>query len=181
MKNRPHLRTKLPVAALFVGIVLSAVACSSSTVPDDSSELEAVVGTYTVTTLRFNPQGSLPDQDILEALEVETVQLILTLNRAAQIAFLDPVTQLFVTVQGSFQMIGEGLRVQWDANGPFGELLFSRTMDFSFDSDAGTLSFDADAPDGVSRARLVELVPAFEGEQLLDPTPGRLRVVFTRT
>jgi hypothetical protein len=65
------------------------------------------------------------------------------------------------------------------SNATYGQLLFSRRMDFTL---SGTsLLFDDAAPDGVTRARLIELVPAFGNEQLLDPTPGDLRVTFARS
>jgi hypothetical protein len=159
-------------------LALPLAACSDSTSPDDG-ELEAVVGTYALTTLRFDPQGTLPDQDILAALGNSNTQLILTSDRAAQVVYRDPVTQLFVTIQGTFRTTSGGVRLEWASNSQYRQLLLSRTMNFTFNAGAGTLVFDAEAPDGVLRARLQALVPAFQGEQLLDPTPGRLQVTFT--
>ncbi len=153
--------------------------CSDSTSPD-VTDVAAVAGTYNLTVLRFDPQGVLPDQDILAALGMDDIELTLTSARAAQVVYRDPATQLFVTIQGSFRPTVEGIRLEWAANSPYPELLFSRRMNFTFNVVPGTLVFDAEAPDGVSRARLLELVPDFQGEQLLDPTPGRLRVTFAR-
>lgn len=167
-------------AATTLLVAFSASACSDSTSPE-VTDVGAVSGSYTLTVLRFDPQGTLPDQDILAALGADNVQLTLTSARAAQAAYRDPETQLFVTIQGSFRPTAEGIRVEWASNSQYRQLLLSRTMNFTFNAAAGTLVFDGEAPDGVSRARLQVLVPAFQGEQLLDPTPGRLRVTFTRS
>lgn len=175
IRNRPwQLAGVLP---LLIALPLSS--CSDSTSPD-VTEVAVVTGTYTLTSLRFDPQGTLPDQDILPVLGTDNVQLILTGNLAAQVVYRDPFTDLFVTVQGTFRPTAEGVRLEWPANSAYQEILLSRNMDFVFDAGTGTLAFDGNAPDGVNRARLQTLVPAFQEEQLLDPTPGRLRVTFTR-
>jgi hypothetical protein len=173
--NRPSL-----VRTLALLLILPLAACSDSTSPDESA-VEAVAGTYTLTALNFDPQGVLPDQDILAALGVNNAQLILTLNRSAQVVYRDPISQLFVTIPGSFQTTAEGVRLQWDANSAYRDFLLSQRMDFVFNAGTGTLTFDANAPDGVSRARLQTLIPEFQEEQLLDPTPGRLRITFTQS
>jgi hypothetical protein len=56
-------------------------------------------------------------------------------------------------------------------------------MDFVLDTltTPRRLRFDAAAPDGVNRARLIELAPALANEQLLNPVPGDLAVIFTRS
>lgn len=168
---------KVKAAAALLAI-LPLVACSDST-STDVTDLDAVAGDYSLTVLRFDPQGSLTDQNILAALGVEEVQLTLTLDREAQIVYRDPGTQLIVTIPGSFRPTAEGIRMVLASNSQYRQLLLSRTMEYSFNAAAGTLVFDGEAPDGVSRARLQALVPAFQGEQLLDPTPGVLRVTFT--
>lgn len=164
--------------ALTLALAVFPAACSDSSSPE--GDVDAVVGTYALTTLRFDPQGTLPDQDIRAALGNAGTQLILTSDRSAQVVYRDPVSQLFVTVQGSFRISTQGVRIEWASNSQYRQLLLSRTMDYAFNPSAGTLTFDADAPDGALRARLQALVPAFQGEQLLDPTPGRLQVTFTR-
>ncbi len=177
----PRSHRGLGLLAAAALLLAPLTACSDSGTSPDESEVEAVAGTYALTTLRFDPQGVLPDQDLLEAVGTNNAQLILTINRAAQVVYRDPITQLFVTIPGSFQVTADGVRLQWDQNSAYREFLLSRSMDFTFDAGSGALRFDADAPDGVARARLVALVPEFQGEQLLDPTPGRLRVTFTKT
>lgn len=169
-----------PAGAFSLLLALTLAACSDSSSPDGDG-VEAVVGTYALTTLRFDPQGTLPDQNILPALGNSSAQLILTSDRAAQVVYRDPVSQLFVTIQGTFRTTSAGVRLEWASNSQYRQLLLSRVMEFNHNAAAGTLVFDAEAPDGVQRARLQQLVPAFQGEQLLDPTPGRLQVTFTRS
>lgn len=172
-----HRWKKLAATAFLAALTL--VACSDST-SSDTTDLDALAGDYSLTVLRFDPQGSLPEQNILAALEMEEIQLTLTLDREAQIVYRDPGTQLIVTIPGSFRPTAEGIRMEWASSSQYRQLLLSRTMGYAFNDATGTLVFDGEAPDGVSRDRLLELVPAFQGEQLLDPTPGVLRVTFTR-
>jgi hypothetical protein len=162
------------VLALFV------VGCGDGSPTEPPGlELSLVVGTYDLTRLSFDPQGSLPLTDVLPTLGQDNVQLILTQSRTAQVIFQDPITSLFTTLSGTFRTIENGIRLEFASNATYRQLLFSRRMDFTL---SGTsLLFDDAAPDGVSRARLLQLVTAFENEQLLDPTPGDLRVTFARS
>ncbi len=132
-----------------------------------------------MTALSFDPQGSLPNTAILQTLG-ETPQLTLTSDNAAQILFRDPVTTLFITVNGTFRTTADGVRIDFNANSQYRQLLLSRRMEFVFNGVANTLTFAADSPDGVDRARLIALVPAWANEQLLSPVPGALTVRFTR-
>jgi hypothetical protein len=164
--------------ALLALVPLAPLACGGSDSTPTGIDVELVAGTYDLTTLRFDPQGSLPDTNVLPVLDQSNVQLILTTNRTAQVVFQDPITNIFTTVQGTFRTTADGARIEFASNSLYAQLLLSRRMDFTL---TGTvLAFDGAAPDGVSRTRLVQLVPALEGEQLLDPTPGQLRVSFTR-
>ena len=173
--NRSRSRT----AALALALVVASVSAACS---DDDGPIgldrDVVVGTYNLTALTFDPQGSIPQADVLA--RFPNPQLILTANNSAQLAYLDPSTNLVVTVQGTYATTVNGVRIDFAANSAYQQMLFSRRMEFAYDASARTLTFDADAPDGVSRARLVTLVPSLANEQLLDPTPGRLRIVFTR-
>lgn len=164
----------LPALALLAGVS----ACGDSSTEPEGLDLSLVVGTYDLAALRFDPQGSLPDTDVVPTLGQNNVQLILTDSRTAQVVYQDPITNVFTTIQGTFRTTETGVRIDFASNSSYRELLFSRRMEFVLTGT--TLGFDDEAPDGVQRARLVELVPAWEGEQLLDPTPGRLRVTFTR-
>lgn len=166
------------LAALLLPVALVIGACGESTT-EPRLEISAVAGTYTMTALRFDPQGSLPESNILPVLG-DPPTLTLTSAGQAQVVMRDPVTTLVVTIQGTFQTTPTGVRVDFASQSAFRQLLLSARMEFAFSEQAGTLSFAANAPDGVSRARLVELVPALATEQLLDPTPGALTVTFTR-
>lgn len=166
--------------ATIVLAAMTVVACGNDGPSGPSVDISLVTGQYAMTTLSFDPQGSLPDTNVLGAIGTAPT-LTLTADRNAQIAFRDPATNLIVTVNGSFRTTPAGIRIEFDAGSAYRQMLLSRRMDFDFVPATGTLSFVGDAPDGVQRARLLVLVPAFENEQLLDPVPGTLRVVFTRT
>lgn len=171
----------LRMAGVFsVALTVFIVGCGDDSPTEPAGiDLSLVVGTYDLTRLSFDPQGSLPLTDVLPTLGQDNVQLILTQSRTAQVIFQDPITSLFTTLTGTFRTTEDGMRLDFASNAPYQQLLFSRRMEFTL---SGTsLVFDDAAPDGVTRARLVELVPAFEGEQLLDPTPGVLKVTFARS
>ncbi|NNF39618.1 MAG: hypothetical protein HKN71_13185 [Gemmatimonadetes bacterium] len=169
---------RLRSAVLLLSLLPVLAACGDSSTEPEGLDLALVVGTYDLTTLRFDPQGTLGDTDVFPVLGQDNVQLILTPSRTAQVVFQDPITALFTTLQASFRTTETGVRIEFSSNAPYRDLLLSRRMEYTL---SGTsLSFDDLAPDGVQRARLLELVPAFEEEQLLDPTPGRLRVTFAR-
>jgi hypothetical protein len=139
-----------------------------------------VAGTYFLTTLTFDPQGVLPAVDILARLEGDVPRLILAPAGEAQLVFEDPESGLITTTNGAYSTPEGGVRIDFGQNSGFRDVLLSRRMTFSAASET-ILTFDASAPDGVPRARLLELVPEFIGEQLLDPVPGQLTVTFTRT
>jgi hypothetical protein len=162
-------------AAAFIGLA----ACGDGP-SEPGIEIALVTGQYTLTTLSFDPQGSLPDTNILPAIGTAPT-LTLTADRNAQVVYRDPATNLFVTVNGTFRTTPFGVRLDFEAGSGYRQLLLSRRMDLDFNQNTGTLSFTGTAPDGVQRARLIALVPGFADEQLLDPVPGTLRVVFTRT
>jgi hypothetical protein len=139
-----------------------------------------VTGSWGLTTLTFDPQGSLAEIDALAALGTQP-QLILSATGTVQIVYQDPTTNLFTTIAGSFRTTSNGARITFDNNAPFATLLLSRRMDFVLDTTAARrLVFEGAAPDGVNRARLIELEPDLADEQLLNPVPGALEVVFSR-
>jgi hypothetical protein len=139
-----------------------------------------VAGSYLVTSLTFDPQGSLPAVDILTRLEGAVPRLVLAPAGEAQLVFEDPLTGLITTTNGAYSTPESGVRIDFGPNTAFRTVLLSRRMTFAVTVE-GTLEFDAPAPDGVDRARLIDLVPEFADEQLLDPVPGQLTVVFTRS
>jgi hypothetical protein len=154
-------------------------ACGESST-EPKLELSMVTGTYAMTALRFDPQGSLPDSNILPVI-TGGVQLNLTSARQAQLVYRDPISTLVITIQGTFDTTAGGVRIEFPSQATHRQLLLSQQMEFIFTTGAETLTFTADAPEGVSRARLIELVPSLANEQLLDPTPGFLTVTFRRS
>lgn len=168
--------SRIPAVVLLTGLA-AAGGCSDSPTEPAGLPLDQVVGSYALTTLAFDPQGSLPEANVRTTLGADNVRLILAENRSAQVVYQDPVSGLFTTITASFQTTETGVRVTFNSGSPYRQLLFSRQMEFVLSG--AVLTFGGESPDGVSRDRLIELVPAFDGEQLLDPTPGDLRVSFT--
>jgi hypothetical protein len=138
-----------------------------------------LAGTYTLTKLSFDPQGVLPEFDLLARLDVTDVQLVLVPDGQAQLRYTTA-GGLVTTVAATYSTPVTGARVHFEEVPPLRTLLLSTRMDFDYAEATGTLSFDGTAPDGVDRQRLLELVPEWSDEQLLNPVPGRLIVEFTR-
>jgi hypothetical protein len=138
-----------------------------------------LAGTYTLTQLRFDPQGVLPEVDILARLDVTAVQLVLAPDGQAQLRYTTG-TGLITTVNATYSTPVTGARVHFDPGPALRAVLLSERMTFEYAEATGTLSFDGSAPDGVDRERLLELVPEWSDEQLLSPVPGRLVVELTR-
>jgi hypothetical protein len=140
-------------------------------------DIQDLVGTYSLTSLAFDPQGSLPDTDLLGPLGTSP-ELIVTANKQAQIVYQDPISGFFTTISATAKTTKTGLKLTFAGNSAYANVAMSRTMEFTYAEANRTLSFDGDAPDGVRRQTLTRLVPAWASEQLFDPTPGRLRVTF---
>lgn len=158
-------------------LVALAGACGDDGPSGPTLDINLVAGTYNLTVLTFDPQGILPQNDIRATLGTAP-QLILNTSGAAQIVYQDPATNLFTTIAATYRTTADGIRLDFASNSPYASLLLSRRMDFTFSSSPKTLTFEGEAPDGVSRARLIQLVPQLANEQLLDPVPGVLRVIF---
>lgn len=151
----------------------------------DSSPIEPerpdVTGTYTLTDLWFDPQGSLPDINLMARLEGPLPSLVLAANGQAQLVSRDPQTGL-VAVAGATYTFTPANKVQFTFEA--GSTLHAQTflanaMQFTFVEPPRTLLFDATVPGGgISRAALLRLVPEWEDEQLFDPVPGDLTVVY---
>lgn len=168
MKSIRHA-VALPVLMLMLG------SCGGD---PSSPAREEVVGTYAMTALSFDPQGVLPEVQLLGRL-AGAPSLILAPAGQAQLVFQDPATGLFTVADGTYTTPQGGVRLDFGATTSYRNMLMSQRMTFD-DSGTGVLSFNGPPPDGVDRARLVQLVPEYADEQLLDPVPGVLVVVFTR-
>ena len=139
-----------------------------------------LAGNYLMAELRFDPRGSLPEVDLLPALGAgDAPRLTLVADGRAQLILQDPATGLLTTADGSYSTPGSAVRLAFESGGAFEAVLLSRQMTFEAVED-GRLEFRDEAPDGVARQRLIELMPDWADEQLLDPVPGSLQVVFTR-
>lgn len=145
-------------------------------------ELE-VTGTYLMTALTFDPQGSLPPVDLLARLDVATrPRLVMGRNGRAQLVFENPATGLITLANVTYTgTTGGDVRIDFasGSNNLYRNVLLSARMSFHWNEAAGTLTFVGPSPDGVDRTRLLQLVPEWQGEQLFDPVPGELAVVFT--
>jgi hypothetical protein len=139
-----------------------------------------VAGTYILTALAFDPQGSLPEVDILPRLTGAVPRLVLAPGGEAQLVFEHPTTGLITVLNGTYTTPASGVRVDFGTDLGYSSVLLSRLMTFD-SATAGALTFQGPSPEGVSRQRLLELVPEYAGEQLLDPVPGQLTVRFTRS
>lgn len=164
-------------ATILTGAVLLA-GCGGD--PSGPSRPE-LAGSYRLTVLTFDPQGMLPQVDLLARLGgADVPRLVLAPTGEAQLIFEDPATGLIRTANGVYSTPQVGARIDFGTGTEYRAVFLSRRMTFAYADAAGTLAFDEAAPDGVDRARLVALVEEWAGEQLLDPVPGQLTVVFTR-
>ncbi len=176
--QRGRTRPSLPLLAVAAGLFLTA-GCGGDGSSATGLDIEDLVGTYSLTKLSFDPQGALPEADILVALGTSP-DLIVTANNQAQIVYQDPISGFFTTISATTKATKTALRLTFAGNSAYGDLLLSRNMEFTFSEASLTLAFDGEAPDGVRRQKLTRLIPAWVSEQLFDPTPGRLRVTFHR-
>ena len=162
------------LALLLAAALLGACDGEDLLVPDLD-----VRGNYTLMELGFDPQGSLPTVD-LRARITSIPRLVLATNRRAQLVFEDPSTGLVTTADATYAITPAG-----DVTVDFGEssslqrgMLLSKRMTFDYDEAGRSLSFAGTSPDGVDRQRLLALVPEWSQEQLFNPVPGALRVVY---
>lgn len=162
---------------------LALTACGDTDNPIQVVDVD-VRGTYDLTTLKFDPQGVLPEVNLRTRLTGTIPRLNLAANGQAQLVFVDPETNLITLSNASYTLNNAGTTVRVDfgtANTAYTKTFLSKTMTFNYSSTARTLTFTGPSPEGVARTRLLQLVPEWSGEQLLDPVPGSLTVVFQVT
>lgn len=163
----------------FTPVILAAAVLAGCGGDASGPARAEVAGTYHLAQLSFDPQGILPEVDILARLAGDVPRLVLAPGGEAQLVFEDPATGLISIANGTYSTPQSGVRVDFGASTAYRNVLLSRRMTFAAGA-GGTLTFQGTAPDGVERQRLVQLIPEYAGEQLLDPVPGQLTVVFTR-
>ena len=139
-----------------------------------------VRGNYTLTELTFDPQGLLPNIDLRARITTTIPLLVLVTNGRAQLIFEDLSTGLVTTADASYTITREGgVRVDFGESSSLQRGTFlSRSMTFTYDEGARSLTFAGTSPDGIDRQRLLTLAPEWSQEQLFDPVPGTLRVVY---
>lgn len=169
------------ISALAATLVMAPVlaGCGGDSGPL-APERPDVTGTYTLTQLWFDPQGSLPDINLMERMEGPLPKLVLVANGQAQLVSTDPATGLVVVANATYSFTPAN-RVQFTFDA--GSTLHSQTfltnaMQFTFAQPPKTLLYDQTVTGGISRDALRRLVPEWESEQLFDPVPGDITIVY---
>ncbi|HSJ24827.1 MAG TPA: hypothetical protein VK929_09180 [Longimicrobiales bacterium] len=165
---------KLLMGLMVMSLGVTMTACGGD--PSTPSRPD-VAGTYQMTQLVFDPQGVLPEVNILERVSGAAPRLVLAPAGEAQLIFEDPATGLITTSTGRYTTPEGAVRIDFGDGDAYRTVLLSRRMVFTGST---SITFEGSAPDGVSRPRLLQLVPEWADEQLLDPVPGQLTVTFTR-
>ncbi len=171
------MRRRLKLPGLLALAALAACGSDRSTT-GPTLDASLVEGFYTPTVLSFDPQGSLPPTNLLDAIG-QQIQPYLFVGTDGRFMFLfiDNQTKLPALVEGSYRTIENGIRLSFNNANQAEMLLLPKDLDLTFDQNAGTLSFSGtiQAP----LARLFQLVPDWQNEPLADPVPGTLTVEFT--
>ncbi len=154
------------------------VACDDDDPTEPRLDRAEVAGTYVMTELSFDPRGSLPAVDVLDRVEAQSPELRLTSGGLAQLNFTDPSSGLLRSADGTFATTISAVEITFQNGQPYATFLLSQQVLLDFNANEQTLIFDDEPTGGVQRDRLRDLVPEFEDEQLEDPVPGELRVVF---
>jgi hypothetical protein len=154
-------------------------ACGDTSDPIQIIDVD-VRGSYDLTVLKFDPQGVLPEVDLKTRVTGTIPRLTLANDGQAQLVFVDPETGLVTVSNATYDVTNAGdVRIDFGSAATlYSKVLLSRTMTFDYTTETRTLAFAAASPDGVTRARLLQLVPEWQNEQLLDPVPGTLTVTF---
>lgn len=138
-----------------------------------------VAGQYEMTSLTFDPQGSLDQVDLLERLDPQNLpELVVASNKdSLQLIYREP-GGLFRAVAGSYVLGDDGITVTLSNSTEPAELLLPRILAYDFDASAETLSFSGAV--SADTTRLFALVPEWSGEPVTNPLPGTLGVTWTR-
>lgn len=171
------MRRRMIQAALAV-ILPGLAACGGDDPTEPGLDPELVAGIYTPTTLSFDPQGSLPEVNLLDGIGQEIVPFLsIATNRSFQFLFIDNQTKEVVVAGGTYETLADGIRLRFQSASDARRLLLPTELDLTFAELAGTLSFSGEV--AAPRSRLFELVPDWAQEPLADPVPGTLAVEFT--
>jgi hypothetical protein len=163
-----------------VAALLIVAGCDGNSDPFQIEQIQ-LRGQYELTELSFDPQGVLPLVELKDRVGTNLPRLVLARNLRAQLIVTDTsgLTSLANGVYASTH--ADTVRLDFGSNASiYGRILMSQSMRFFRSEGSASLRFSGTHPDGLSRERLLDLVPEFEGEQLLDPVPGVLTITFTR-
>lgn len=181
MTWKPDRRIGAIVLAVALGAGLAA--CDDDPTSDEQVlDLEVMAGLYDVGTITFDPQGSAPAADVLAALEEAGTSPTLNIGNTGsfQLFFRDPASGNVQTLNGTAEPTTTGVDLRFPTQATADLFLFPLVLPLTFDEAEGTLAFAGSAQ--VSRSRLQQLYPElYAEEQLFDPTPGFLSVVFVPT
>lgn len=166
--------------ALLAFLAIGATAACDDDPSEPNIPSDDVVGTYAVTSITFDPQGSLPAADIHTRFGTTIpASVIVSANGTLQFIVQNATTSQLITANGTYRLTPTGIDVTFPSSAPYDQILLSRNMRFTFNEASSTLTFSDNVND-ISRARLLALVPELADEQLLDPVPGTLSVTLTR-
>ena len=149
--------------------------------PDDPDLTRAdVAGSYEMTSLTFDPQGSLPLVDLLARLDAANLpELVIASNEdSLQLVFRDPTGGLVRTVPGGYELHDESIEIEFESGIEPAKLLLPAELHFAFDGETEILS--TARLTSADTTRLFVLVPEWSGEPVTNPLPGTLNVTFQR-
>lgn len=150
--------------------------------PDDPDLTRAdVAGQYEMTELSFDPQGSLPEMDLLARLDnsdLPDLRLYSTQD-SVQLVFIDPEDDVALRiVPGTYELGDEDVTIELQSSLDASRLLLPAALRYGFDASSETLSFTGTIQ--ADTTRLFALVPEWSGEPVTNPLPGILSVRFAR-
>ena len=165
---------------MAVAALVMMPACDGDRDPFQVEQIE-LRGQYELTQLSFDPQGVLPLVELKDRVGTNLPRLVLAQNLRAQLIVTDTLG-LTSLANGTYASThADSVQLDFGTNPSiYGRILMSQSMRFFRSEGSASLTFSGAHPEGLERARLLELVPEFEGEQLLDPVPGILTITFTR-
>lgn len=171
------------VWALVAGaLVMGACGDDDPSRPDEPDLTRAdVAGQYEMTQLSFDPQGSLPEVDLLARLDnsdLPDLRLYST-EDSVQLVFIDPEDDVALRiVPGTYDLGDEDVTIQLESSLDASRLLLPPQLRYGFDPENETLAFTGTIQ--ADTTRLFALVPEWSGEPVTNPLPGTLSVRFAR-
>lgn len=180
MKTVTH---RLAVLTMAAALALGPVACDDDdgTGPRPPALSRAdVAGQYEMVALSFDPQGILPQENLLDDLDdVSVPELVVSSTEdSLQLVFRDPEGGLVRTEPGSYDLGDTGIAVRFRTASEPGKLLLPRNIPLTYSEEEGDLSFSGQIQ--ADTTRLFQLVEEWSGEPVSNPLPGVLQVIFHR-